>query len=75
MIERQGGKITGGTPEGRVKAVVTNAKMPDEYRAVYQEIKDIFDPHHILNPDVKLGANSKFTLTHLRTSGLGKVML
>ena len=75
VIERQGGKITGGTPEGRVKAVVTNAKMPDEYRAVYQEIKDIFDPHHILNPDVKLGANSKFTLTHLRTSGLGKVML
>lgn len=74
-VERQGGDFTGGTPEGRVKAAVTNPALRPEFREVYEELKDIFDPHHILNPDVKLGANSKFTLTHLRTSGLGRVML
>ncbi len=74
VIERQGGILTGGTPEGRVKATVTNAAMNADFRAVYDEIKKIFDARGILNPDVKLGANSKFTLTHLRTEGLSRVI-
>lgn len=66
IIERQGGKLTGGTPEGRVKAVVTNESMSDTEKEMYQEIKKIFDPQGILNPEVKLGATSQFTLTHFR---------
>ena len=75
VINRQGGDFTGGTPEGRVKAVATSEDLPEEQRKVYQEIKRIFDPHNILNPDVKLGADSKFTLTHLRTTSLPKVVV
>ncbi|MBR3052279.1 FAD-binding oxidoreductase [Candidatus Saccharibacteria bacterium] len=70
VINRQGGVLTGGTPEGRLKAVVTNDEMLDAAKDAYGEIKKIFDSNNILNPDVKLGAESRFTLTHLRDKEL-----
>ena len=75
IINRHGGKLAGGTPEGRLKAVVTSVEMPEDECKLYQEIKNIFDPHNILNPDVKLGASSKFTLTHFRNTNSPRVML
>ncbi len=75
IIERQGGTLTGGTPEGRLKAVVTNTKMSEAEKNLYLEIKRIFDQNEILNPEIKLGANSKFTLTHLRTINQPRIMI
>lgn len=75
VIVRHGGELTGGTPEGRVKAVVTNSEMPEDERKLYEDLKRIFDPNGILNPDVKLGANSKFTLTHFRDTNSPRIML
>ncbi|MBR2641088.1 FAD-binding oxidoreductase [Candidatus Saccharibacteria bacterium] len=75
VIERQGGKLAGGTPEGRLKAVVTNTEMREPEKNLYQEIKKVFDQNNILGPDIKLGAVSKFTLTHLRDTNSPKIML
>lgn len=75
IVSRQGGELTGGTPEGRLKAVVTNEEMPEPYKDLYGEIKKIFDPNNILNPDVKLGASSRFTLTHFRSTNQPKNMI
>lgn len=75
IIDRQDGKLAGGTPEGRLKAVVTNTELKDAEARLYNKIKGIFDQHNVLNPDVKLGANSKFTLTHFRNTGLPKIMV
>lgn len=75
VIDRQEGFLTGGTPEGRLKAVVTNTKMLESEKNLYEDIKKIFDKNGILNPDVKLGASSKFTLTHFRNTTLLKVVL
>ena len=72
IINRQEGILTGGRPEGRLKAIVTNSELLDSKKKLYEGIKEIFDQNNILNPDVKLGANSKFTLTHLRDSILPK---
>lgn len=72
IINRQGGTLAGGTPEGRLKAVVTNTEMLDAAKELYGQIKEIFDPNNVLNPDVKLGADSRFTLTHLRDAELAK---
>ena len=66
IIGRQNGSLTGGSPEGRVKAMVTNAEMPEPKRRLYSEIKDIFDRYGIMNPDVKLGADAKYTVRHFR---------
>lgn len=73
VIHRQGGVLTGGTPEGRLKAVVTNDEMLEPEKALYAEIKRIFDANGILGPDIKLGASSKFTLTHFRDTSLPKI--
>lgn len=75
IINRQDGKLAGGTPEGRLKAVVTNTEMKDAEQDLYTKIKEIFDQNKVLNPDVKLGASSKFTLTHFRSATLPKIML
>ena len=75
IIDRQAGMLAGGTPEGRLKAVVTNADMPEPERLLYEKIKNLFDQNGILNPDIKLGATSKFTLTHFRDTSLPRIMV
>ena len=75
IIDRQGGELTGGAPEGRLKAVVTNSTMLEPEKNFYAKIKDAFDQNGILNPDVKLGASSKFTLTHFRTTNRPQIMV
>ena len=75
IISRQGGELAGGTPEGRLKAVVVNEEMPDSRKDLYLEIKKIFDQNEILNPDVKLEASSRFTLTHFRSTNQPEIMI
>ena len=75
VIDRQGGTIVGGTPEGRLKAVITNDKIPKGEKNLYIKIKEIFDKWGIMNPDVKLGTNSRFTLTHFRDTNLPKIVV
>ena len=75
IINHEGGSITGGSPEGRVKALVTNDEMNKNEKALYTAIKQIFDRHDIMNPAIKLGADSKFTITHFRTSSSSRFVV
>ena len=75
IINRQGGELAGGVSEGRLKAVVTNTTILEPEKNLYTELKEIFDRNEILNPDTKLGASSKFTLTHFRTTNQPKIMI
>lgn len=75
IINRQGGELTGGSPEGRLKAVVSNTTMQEPEKKLYEDIKKLFDKNGILNPDAKLGANSKYTLTHFRSVNQPKIMI
>lgn len=75
IIEHEGGSITGGSPEGRVKALVTNEEMSEAEKGLYTTVKKIFDRYDIMNPTVKLGADSRFTITHFRTSSSSKVVI
>ena len=75
IIKRHDGSITGGYPEGRIKAMVTNSNFSPDEKKLYQEIKSAFDPNNILNPSIKLGADTKFTLSHLNASKSQGIML
>ena len=75
VIDRQDGSVTGGSPEGRVKAIVTNGKIPENEQALYSAIKKAFDKYDIVNPQAKLGANARFTITHFRTTASTKIMI
>lgn len=69
-LNEQGGSLTGGSPEGRTKALAAYPELTDAEVALYTKVKDIFDPLEILNPGVKLGASLKDTVKNLRTSYL-----
>ena len=75
IINRQSGSITGGAPEGRVKAIVTNMDMPEDEKKLYTGIKKIFDRYGILNSGIKLGAEPRFTVKHFRTTGSNKIVI
>lgn len=74
LIEDCHGSLTGNGPEGRVKALMTTKTLGVGDRELYTSIKEAFDPHWILNPKVKLGADMKDTLRHLRTDELNGVV-
>ncbi len=75
IINRHGGTVAGGSPEGRIKALVTNSELPNEEESLYLAIKQAFDPYGVLSPDIKLGTDSHYTVSHFRTSNSAKVMI
>lgn len=74
LLREHGGSITGGAPEGRLKAMVVNRNFSDEEADFYAKIKNVFDPEEIFCPDIKLGATTNATVRHLRTSYLNSVI-
>ena len=74
LLKEHGGSLTGGAPEGRSKAMVTNDDFTEEEVELYKKIKNIFDPAEIFNPDIKLGATSSVTVRNLRTSYADKII-
>ena len=50
---KHGGSLSGSGGEGRLKSLVTYAGMNEAEAELYEKIKNIFDPHGILNPGVK----------------------
>ena len=66
------GSFSGGGPEGRVKALVVT--LPEDEMKLYKQIKLIFDPNKIMNPDVKTGANPRATVKHLRAATAQKIV-
>ena len=75
IINRQSGALTGGSPEGRVKAIVTNEELLENEKNLYLAIKAIFDRYDIMNPQAKLGASARFTITHFRTTSSARIMV
>ena len=74
LLREHSGSITGGAPEGRLKAIVADRNFSDDEVKLYTTIKDIFDPEQIFSPDIKLGATTNATVRHLRTSYLDTVI-
>ncbi|MBQ9029195.1 FAD-binding oxidoreductase [Candidatus Saccharibacteria bacterium] len=64
------GVLTGGSPEGRIKALVVNQEENPTVHQFYQDIKAAFDPENIFSPGVKLESDVKKFVKHLRTEVL-----
>ena len=59
IVSKQGGSMSGRGGDGRLKAVTSQASFDDEVTELYRQIKEIFDPHNILNPGVKQPISAK----------------
>lgn len=75
IIDRRNGLICGNSPEGRVKALITNPSLSDEEKALYGEIKNIFDENGILSPTSKIGADARSVVRYIRTSSSAKIVI
>lgn len=72
ILVEHGGSLTGGGPEGRTKAIAVD--FTENELALYEKIKEIFDPHSTFNPDVKLGSSLKSVVKNLRTVYLDDIV-
>lgn len=75
LVQKNHGLVTGGSPEGRTKALVLKNEIDPAHKEIYAKIKLAFDPQCILNPNAKLGISNKTTLNHIRTSNSAKIVL
>jgi FAD/FMN-containing dehydrogenase len=74
LVLSLGGSISGEHGEGRLRAPYVEQQFGPELYAVFQKVKQIFDPYGTLNPGVKLNTNIEsvkallrpgYTLEHL----------
>lgn len=68
LVVGHGGYIIGRGGEGRVKARFAHKHLDTEVLALFQAVKNIFDPYHLLNPGVKEATELKDLVAHLRPS-------
>ena len=68
LISAHKGFLNGGSPEGRVKAIVSNPALSEKEKRFYRKVKEIFDPNKILSPDSKTGTDTRSTVRALRST-------
>jgi FAD/FMN-containing dehydrogenase/Fe-S oxidoreductase len=60
------GTISGEHAEGLVRTQFVEKQAGKELYAVYKEVKELFDPRRLLNPDKKISADAHLMLKNLR---------
>lgn len=73
FLKEHDGVLTGGSPEGRIKALVVNGEEDPKVHDFYLKIKEAFDPEKLFNPGVKLESDVKKFVKHLRTEVLSEI--
>jgi len=66
MVIDMGGSTTAEHNDGRLRAVYLKELFGDEIYEIFERVKDIFDPHGILNPGVKIGVTREKQIDQLR---------
>ena len=74
LVISLGGSTSGQNNDGRIRAAFLKDLYGQEIYDLFQKIKNVFDPHGILNPGVKLGVTvddikpllrSEYSMSHL----------
>lgn len=65
LMNKHGGSLSGRGGDGRLKSVAINQTRDKETKELYSRIKQIFDPHNLLNPGVKQDTSTKELVAQL----------
>ena len=65
LVHGLGGVVSGEHGDGRLRSTYIARQYPQIYR-LFQKVKEIFDPKHLLNPDIKIALSSEPIARHLR---------
>lgn len=68
LVVSLGGSISGAHGEGRLRAPYLQKQYGADTYALFQKVKQIFDPYGTLNPGVKMNANLESVKALLRPS-------
>jgi FAD/FMN-containing dehydrogenase len=68
LVIKYGGTITAEHNDGLIRTPYLEKMYGKEVTALFQEVKNIFDPHNIFNPRKKVGADLKYALEHIKRS-------
>ncbi len=68
MLVEMGGSTCGEHNDGRLRAPYLRELYGDDMYGLFQQVKDIFDPHRILNPEVKVDVTKDTTRKQMRNS-------
>ena len=66
LLAKVDGEFAYGAGEGRIFGHFVAKNIGEEIENLYSQIKDIFDPMHILNPGVKGRPNTKELIKSVR---------
>jgi FAD/FMN-containing dehydrogenase len=66
LAEQHRGLLIGEAGEGRLKALAVGKTLDKDVRDLFTEVKNIFDPHGILNPGVKQSVELRQLVAQLR---------
>ena len=67
LLAQYDGRLVTGSAEGRLLSRFVRASWTDEYTAMVDEIRRVFDPYGILNPEVKAGLELRDLVAQLRS--------
>ena len=67
LISKVGGSLVAQDGEGRLKTRHARALMDDDVVALFDAVKNIYDPYTILNPGVKQNIEPRVVASHVRT--------
>lgn len=59
LVAKHGGTMAGHGGDGKLKTFASQTFVPEDVATLYAEIKQIFDPHDILNPGTKQSVVAK----------------
>ncbi|MBR3256980.1 FAD-binding oxidoreductase [Candidatus Saccharibacteria bacterium] len=74
LLNKTGGALAGGLPEGRLKSIVIYPELEKPLKDLYAEVKDIFDPNNIFAPETKTNYDTRSAVRSLRTETLSGII-
>ena len=66
LVVEYRGSITGEHNDGLIRTPYLYKMFTPEILSVFQEIKEIFDPHRIFNPHKKVDPDSSYLYTAIK---------
>ena len=69
LVGEYDGSITGEHNDGLIRTPYLNQMFSKEMLAVFEQIKDIFDPQHIFNPHKKVDGDMDLLLRSIKREG------
>lgn len=73
VVVKHDGAVAGHDGDGRLKAVAAQKVVEEDVQQLYDQIKQIFDPHNLLNPGVKKADAAKDVVSQLNAWGRSAV--